>query len=193
WPKVDETLINKNLESNVALVKEVVEVVASARQKANIKLRYPIRRVVVKTTSEVAEALKSLQSMLLEQTNSKSLEFGELTEKCIEMKFTYGTVYIDAEITPELKSEGLAREVVRRIQTMRKELNLNIEDYIETWVDASEELASVTEKWSDYIKRETRSKAINFGKLVKGDLIKIWEIDSEKVNLGVKKFNSRKA
>ncbi|MDI6855764.1 MAG: isoleucine--tRNA ligase [Candidatus Thermoplasmatota archaeon] len=185
WPKVDESIIDKTLESQVALVREVTETVASARQKANIKLRYPIKRVVVKTSAEVANALKSLESMLLDQTNSKNLEFGEITEKCVSLNFTYGTVYIDTEITPELKLEGLARELVRRIQTMRKELNLNVEDYIEVWIEASATVTNACEKWLEYIRRETRSETINFKSM--SGLVKVWDIDGEKVTLGVKK------
>jgi isoleucyl-tRNA synthetase len=188
WPRVNESLVNKTLESQVALVREVTEAVASLRQSANIKLRYPIKRVVVKTTSEVGNELKFLESMLLDQTNAKSLEFGELVQKCLSLNFTYGTVYIDTELGSELKEEGLAREIVRRIQAMRKELNLNVEDYIETWIEASNTIISATEKWSNYVKTETRSKNIIIKKPIAGELIKNWEIDNEKVKIGIRKI-----
>ena len=52
----------------------------------------------------------------------------KLPEKIIGAQFTGGLVYIDTELTPELRGEGFARELVRRIQEMRKELDLQVED-----------------------------------------------------------------
>jgi isoleucyl-tRNA synthetase len=67
------------------------------------------------------------------------------------------TVAVDAEITPELHAEGLAREIVRRIQAMRKAAGFNIEDRIFTYYQAAGELAKVFQVWGDYIKTETLS------------------------------------
>jgi isoleucyl-tRNA synthetase len=67
------------------------------------------------------------------------------------------TVAIDANLTPELLAEGLAREVVRRIQAMRKDAGFNIEDRITTYYQAEGDLAKVFETWGEYIKAETLS------------------------------------
>ena len=67
------------------------------------------------------------------------------------------TVAVDANITPELRSEGLAREVVRRIQAMRKNAGFNIEDRITTYFQAQGELVKVMTDWGDYVKAETFS------------------------------------
>jgi isoleucyl-tRNA synthetase len=65
------------------------------------------------------------------------------------------TVAVDAVITPELRAEGLAREVVRRVQTMRKDAGFNIEDRITAWYVAEGELTDVVLTWGDYIRAET--------------------------------------
>lgn len=65
------------------------------------------------------------------------------------------TVAVDTLITSELRSEGLAREVVRRIQAMRKEAGYNIEDRITTCWQAEAEMAQVFHNWSQYIRSET--------------------------------------
>ena len=62
------------------------------------------------------------------------------------------TVAVDAAITPELRLEGLAREIVRRIQDMRKKADFNIEDRISTYFVAAGEVAEVFKTWSEYIK-----------------------------------------
>ena len=65
------------------------------------------------------------------------------------------TVAVDTVITPELRAEGLAREIVRRVQTMRKSANFSIEDRITTYFVAADELADVMKSWGDYIRAET--------------------------------------
>jgi isoleucyl-tRNA synthetase len=70
-------------------------------------------------------------------------------------KFT--TVAVDASLTPELRAEGQAREVVRRVQAMRKNAGFNIEDRITTYYQAEGILLEVFETWGKYIKAETLS------------------------------------
>jgi isoleucyl-tRNA synthetase len=65
------------------------------------------------------------------------------------------TVAVDAALTPELRAEGLARDIVRRVQSMRKEAGFNIEDRITTYYLAEGELAGVFTDWGDYIRAET--------------------------------------
>jgi isoleucyl-tRNA synthetase len=65
------------------------------------------------------------------------------------------TVAVDATITPELRLEGLTREVVRRIQAMRKEAGFEIADRITTYYQVEGEFEVVFKEWSDYIKSET--------------------------------------
>jgi isoleucyl-tRNA synthetase len=65
------------------------------------------------------------------------------------------TVAVDAALTPELRAEGLARDIVRRVQSMRKEAGFNIEDRITTYYLAEGELAGVFTDWGYYIRAET--------------------------------------
>jgi len=67
------------------------------------------------------------------------------------------TVAVDTGITPELRIEGLARELVRRLNVMRKEAGFNIEDRITTYSLAEGALADAVTTWADYIKAETLS------------------------------------
>ena len=65
------------------------------------------------------------------------------------------TVAVDSVITPKLRSEGLAREIVRRVQAQRKNADFNIEDRITTYYLAEGDLSEVFTTWGDYIKAET--------------------------------------
>jgi len=67
------------------------------------------------------------------------------------------TVAIDVDVTEELAAEGMARDVVRRIQNLRKEADFDLDDRIVTMYEAEEELAQAIEGWRDYIAAETLS------------------------------------
>jgi len=70
------------------------------------------------------------------------------------------TLVLDTRLTPDLVQAGLARELVHRIQTMRKDAGFEVEDRIVTRFDAAGELAGVFDKFGDYIKQETLSVAL---------------------------------
>lgn len=94
---------------------------------------------------------------------------------------------LDTKLTSELRAEGFAREIVRRIQSMRKELNLDVEDKISTMVKIDETKKPSLEKWINYIKEETRSKDIVFTDKPKGDLVKKWNIEDLETEIGISK------
>jgi isoleucyl-tRNA synthetase len=66
-------------------------------------------------------------------------------------------VAVDVTITPALAREGLARDIVRRIQTLRKEADFQLADRIVTFYDGDDEVQAVLEEWSEYIAAETLS------------------------------------
>jgi isoleucyl-tRNA synthetase len=69
-------------------------------------------------------------------------------------------VALDAALTPELVAEGRAREIVHRVQTLRKEAGLNVEDRIELEFAGHDELAKVLADFADYVSRETLAVAL---------------------------------
>ena len=73
------------------------------------------------------------------------------------------TVAVDVVVTPDLVTEGLAREVVRRVQNLRKEAGFNLDDRIVTTYQAEEELAEAVEAWHDFIAAETLSVELRAG------------------------------
>jgi isoleucyl-tRNA synthetase len=73
------------------------------------------------------------------------------------------TVAVDVVVTAELAAEGLAREVVRRIQNLRKEAGFNLDDRIVTGYQAEGELAVAIEAWRDFIAAETLSVEFEAG------------------------------
>ncbi len=99
----------------------------------------------------------------------------------------YITVAIDANITPELKSEGLAREIVRRVQDMRRKAGFNIEDRITTSYQAQGLLAEVFATWGEYIAAETLSTKLLAAPSTEGAYVEEQKIEEDVVILAVKR------
>jgi isoleucyl-tRNA synthetase len=97
------------------------------------------------------------------------------------------SLFLDTTLTPELEAEGFAREMVRRIQSMRKELNLDVEDKISTEIKVDLDRKKALKQWEEYIKGETRSKKITFVEKPTGKLVKKWKIEELEVEIGIVK------
>jgi isoleucyl-tRNA synthetase len=98
------------------------------------------------------------------------------------------TTAIDTYITPELRTEGLARELVRRIQEMRKKADFNIEDRIVTYYQAQEKLKEVLLNWADYIQTETLSQELIAEPPPPQAYHEEHQIEGETIILGVKQI-----
>ncbi len=254
WVKAEKEKIDKELENDMIIVREIIDAVASAREKARIKRRWPVKRIILKTEdNNVIKAAENLKELIKRQANTLNFEivekFGkkkllpnmpalgkefrskakelakiieslsedvipilekgyeieingekvvikkehvkiveELPENIVSESFTQGTVYIDTEKDEEILSLGYAREIVRRIQEMRKELDLNIEAYIEARVEVEEEIARYLESQKDYIARETRAKILKIGKVQHEGYKKEWKIGNIKAVISIKEI-----
>ena len=96
------------------------------------------------------------------------------------------TVALDATPTPELIAEGLAREVVRRVQTLRKDADFQLDDHILTAYETDAELEAVIHAWADYIKAETLSDELVDGPPPAGAHSERYEVEGHPLTLGVK-------
>lgn len=72
-------------------------------------------------------------------------------------------VAVDVNLTPELEREGLARDLVRRIQTLRKDADLQLDDRIVTFYESGDPIVAVMEEWAGYIQAETLSVELQAG------------------------------
>jgi isoleucyl-tRNA synthetase len=94
-------------------------------------------------------------------------------------------VAVTTALSQELVMEGLAREVVRRIQTMRKEADYRIEDTIKTYYQAEGELAEVFQTWGEYIKNETLSTDLVSGEPPDQAHTATFRISGQSLKLGI--------
>ena len=102
------------------------------------------------------------------------------------------TVVLDTNLTPELVEEGFVRELISKIQTMRKEAGFEVMDKISIYYHADEKVADIFNKYGndimgDVLGTEGVAEADSFDSGENGIYCKEWNINGEKVLLGVKK------
>ncbi|HEX2079582.1 MAG TPA: isoleucine--tRNA ligase [Longimicrobium sp.] len=73
------------------------------------------------------------------------------------------TVALDPTITPELRLEGLARELVNRVQNLRKESGLEVQDRIRLGIFGDGEILDVSREWGEFVARETLAAELETG------------------------------
>ena len=95
------------------------------------------------------------------------------------------TVVLDTNLTEELLEEGFVREIISKIQTMRKEADFEVMDQIAVYYQGSEKVNSIFTKNCDTIKKEVLATEITSGD--QGEYKKEWNINGETVTLGVSK------
>ncbi len=98
-------------------------------------------------------------------------------------------VGIDTEITPELEREGLARDIVRRVQDARKSAGFEIEDRITLSYQAGATLGTVFERMGQYIASETLAVEMCEGAPPAGSHTESFDLNGETVTIGVKRAN----
>jgi isoleucyl-tRNA synthetase len=106
-------------------------------------------------------------------------------------EFSKGNVYVDTELTREIESEGYAREVIRRIQDMRKELALVVVEEINAHVEIKDsKVSELVNESSSIIAGEVRAKSLTIGTNVevKGALVKDWDVEDVKMKMGIGKI-----
>ena len=262
WAVADESLVDKELEIHMDMIRSMVEASSNARQKAGRKLRWPVARIVVAPVNEqVAEAVASLRSVLMDQTNAKDIvliapgqpwdelryeaipnpstigpvfkgdagkilaaikkadvislrkslaatgeaevevpggtaiitpemvKFEEkLPEAVASAEFNAGSVYVDAKLTRQLESEGFSREVIRRVQDMRKELDLAVDENIKVHIRIEDErVLDLVLDLEQHIAKEIRADVQVIGLDVdsSGTLTKDWEVEGVSMSIGI--------
>ncbi len=94
------------------------------------------------------------------------------------------TVVLDTNLTPELIEEGFVREITSKVQTMRKEANFEVMDKIKVYHSGSAKVADILSR--NDIKSDVLAKEIVAGE--GGSYVKEWNINGEKVTLGVERI-----
>ena len=101
------------------------------------------------------------------------------------------TVVLDANLTPELIEEGYVRELISKIQTMRKDADFDVTDRIAVTIEADAKLSAIAEKGAEDIKRGVLALSVTLGAPEEGAVSQEWNINGEKAVIGVKVVENR--
>ena len=253
YPVCDESMIDDNLERDMAVVMEACTAASSARNAANIKNRQPLSKLFVKAdrplskfyldiiadelnvkeVEEISDASGYISYLFKPQLRTLGPRFGiqlgevrnalsaldgakakkELDENgavtltlstgevklgaedlLIEVKQTEGfesvsgnnvIVALDTHITPELLEEGFVREIISKLQTMRKEADFNVTDNINVCMTGNEKIAEITERNKAVICENTLALSVSY---TEGEgYTKQWDVNGETVTFTVAK------
>lgn len=137
WPAAGE--VNELVMNDMDKVRDYVNQGLSLRAKSGLKVRQPLASV---TVPELGEAF-DFTPILLDELNVKAVKKGK-------------EVALDETLTPELKREGMMREVIRHVQSARKGSGLNVDDRIVlSLASQDDELRKAIEEHHDTILQET--------------------------------------
>ncbi len=252
YPKADESMIDKELETGMELVLTAANLGRAARNSAAIKNRQPLSRLIL-CGSGASRLGEELAAVLEGELNVKGVEYADSAEEYITYEVKpqlktvgpkYGkllggirtrlaehaaeavaavrgggtydfevngspvslseddmlisassggryasqsadglTVVLDCEITPALREEGFVRELVSKIQTMRKESGFEVTDHILLSLSGSDEVLSAAKKYESEIMNDVLCDGMTEG----GDFVREWDVNGEKVTIGMSK------
>jgi len=195
FPVADESKIDRRLSDDVRLAMRLSSLGRAARSKAGIKVRQPVATnfVGLSATWE-KEALERIKPQLLEELNVKDI-IADSFEKVAALDDSKFTIVSEATtnsaistyLSEDLKKEGMAREVVHRLQTMRRSAGFDIADYIITHYQGDDYVKQVIANFADYIKQETLSRQLIEGYPETGAFTVEHELGGHKIELGVRK------
>ena len=177
--------INQKVMVDMEAAREYVNQGLSLRAKVGLKVRQPLQKVVLQGN----HLNNFYKDILKDELNVKDVIFN-VTLKVADsvIHVTSENVTLQTEITPELKREGLMREVVRHVQSARKKAGLQVDDRIELGITSSDtEIAQAVDVFADTIKAETL--AVKLGSAA-DDMGKYdVKVDGKPVEIYLKKAN----
>jgi len=128
-------------------------------------------------TLEGEEAILDKEDLLIEASQAEG--FVSDSDRGI-------TVVLDTHLTEELIEEGFVREIISKIQTMRKDAGFEVMDHICLYQDGNDKIKAIIERNKEEIKSEVLAEQIIFGQ-IQGHS-KEWNLNGEDVTLGVEKL-----
>jgi len=146
WPKAKKEKINQKLEANMNLVRDIASLAHATRKDAQIKLRQPLAKITVSSPEE--KLPQELINLLKEEINVKDV---------VWQKGDKLDVLLDTKITPQLEAEGQAREIIRKIQQLRKKAQL----------EPNQKVSVTLPDWPKQFEKEIKQKT-QVNKIIKG-------------------------
>lgn len=180
YPKIEEDFVEDELEEKMDRARDIVTKGLAKRREEGIKVRQPLQKI--KFNDKELSLEEEIKELMKQELNVKNVVFDSTLRK--------GEVKLDTEITIELRNEGFLREVIRKVQEMRKSAGLSKEDSITVSYGALEErgedLTIVIDNNKETVKDSVLAKEVT--KRKKGPYLAEEELQfsGRKIWLGIK-------
>ncbi|MBU2612241.1 MAG: isoleucine--tRNA ligase [Nanoarchaeota archaeon] len=153
FSKPDKKKIDLKIDEEFSKVFQIIEKGLFERDKEKIGLKWPLSKI---SLSENFRVEKKYEDIIKNQLNVKSVTWKKTKDKN-ELSAQFNT-----KMTPELESEGYAREISRKVQALRKKMGLNKEDVIRLNITTDKNFVEILKKRGDLITARTNSKKVEF-------------------------------
>jgi isoleucyl-tRNA synthetase len=183
WPEPDRAAADPELSAAMAEVRRLVGLGRQARTEARIKVRQPLARALISVPDPLRAGVAGLLDLVAAELNVKEVGFahGEAglvayrlapnfralgprfgrDAQAVAAALRSTAVALDLEVAPELRLEGLARDLVRAVQDLRKAAGLEVADRIELAVKGEGEVAAAIQAHRDYLLGETLATSLH--------------------------------
>ncbi|MBI2010899.1 MAG: class I tRNA ligase family protein [Candidatus Colwellbacteria bacterium] len=177
WPRATKSRIRKEVLEKMVKTRKLAALALAKRNEAGVRVRQPLNLMKIKEP-ELKNKEEYLE-ILKEEVNVKEIVFDDGIKEEVELDLT---------LTPELKEEGVVRELVRLIQNLRREAKLKPKDEIMLFLSLPPRLAAAANARLDQVRKEVGARAIEFRRSDKFDAEFSTKIEAESVWLGLKKI-----
>ena len=176
YPVADPGWHDPVLVEEMVRLRRLVEDGLAVREAARRGLRQPLREATVHGARFTAE----LEAIFADELNVKAVAYVAVTGGGHE------TVTLDTEVTDDLRLEGLVRNVSRKVNDLRRQAGLALDDRIQLLVDADGDIRRAVEAHRDHLMAEVLATEISFGR---GQALSEWSgtLDGEACWLGVRR------
>ena len=129
-------------------------------------------------TLSTGETSLTEEELLIETSQMEG--FASITDRGV-------TVVLDTRLTPELIEEGFVREIISKIQSMRRDADFDVTDHIAVTMEGSEKVCEIAQKYVDAISRDVLADSLTVGKAE--GVVSQWDINGEDAVFGVAKIS----
>ena len=219
WPVSDITVVSQDEDVLKAIdeLSDIIKDQANAKEiisasefsqlsfnaKPNLKILGPklkgdmgkvVKGLKESDGNQIKADLEANGSVVIEgiELNEEEVLFdSELPDDFVSSEFEGGNVFVNTNITTEIRQEAMARELIRRVQDMRKDMDLDVEANIDVTVETSAEFKDLIVPQSEFVSHEVRARSLIISdteECCKDSEIftKEWDIEGEKVIISIK-------
>jgi len=181
WPAYHEVrnMKHETLIKQMEEVRRLTSLALAKRAEAGIKVRQPLKQLKIRNEKLEIKGKPQLLELLKDEVNVKKVVFDTKTKDEVEL---------DTHITPELREEGILRELTRTIQDLRQKAGFKPKDKIVLMVELPQEILPAVSKNEKTLKVEVNAKEIQYKKSAKFNAEIETKIENQNIWVAVKKI-----